>query len=246
MIISHKHKFIFIKTRKVGGTSLEIAMSKYLGSGDIVTPITPEDEEIRRSKGFVSCQNYNMPVSEFGPSDIYFGVKEIYKVGRCLLHFSKPSITWPIKYYNHIPAKLVRNRIGAKIWESYFKFSIERNPWDLAVSRYCFDIKNKEKSFKDFVREGRAYKSSNFDLYSIDGIPALDRIIKYETFDSELPEISRDIGLPENLFETMKEIRAKGHHRKIKEYKSFYDEESKNLIEIQFAREIRLFNYHFD
>ena len=74
MIISHKHKFIFIKTRKVGGTSVEIAMSKYLGSGDIVTPITPEDEEMRRSKGFVSCQNYKMPVREFGPSDIYFGV----------------------------------------------------------------------------------------------------------------------------------------------------------------------------
>lgn len=248
MIISHKHKFIFIKTRKVGGTSLEIAISKYLGSGDIVTPADPEDEELRRSKGFVSSQNYKIPLREFGPKEIYIVGKDIYKAGRKrLLHISKPSAKWPTKYYNHIPAKLVRNLIGEKIWESYFKFSIERNPWDLAVSMYFFKNRNNKKTnFKNFIREGKAYIASNFDLYSIDGIPALDRIIKYETLDSELPEISRDIGLPENIFEAMKAIRAKGHYRMGEGYKSFYDEETKNLIKVQFAREIALFNYSFE
>jgi hypothetical protein len=37
MIISHKHKFIFIKTRKTAGSSIEHYLSKYLGPDDICT-----------------------------------------------------------------------------------------------------------------------------------------------------------------------------------------------------------------
>ena len=38
MIISHKHQFIFIKPRKVAGTSVEVALSKFCGLDDIITP----------------------------------------------------------------------------------------------------------------------------------------------------------------------------------------------------------------
>jgi hypothetical protein len=38
MVISHRHKFIFIKNRKVGPTSTEVAPQKILGPDDILTP----------------------------------------------------------------------------------------------------------------------------------------------------------------------------------------------------------------
>jgi predicted chitinase len=38
MIISHKYKFIFIKTRKTAGTTIEYNLSKYLGNDDIIAP----------------------------------------------------------------------------------------------------------------------------------------------------------------------------------------------------------------
>lgn len=51
MIASFKHNFIFLKTRKVGGTSLEIVLSSWCGDEDICSPLLPEDEEIRAAYG---------------------------------------------------------------------------------------------------------------------------------------------------------------------------------------------------
>jgi len=44
MIISHEHKFIFLKTRKTAGTSIELALSHLCGPDDIVTPMSPNDD----------------------------------------------------------------------------------------------------------------------------------------------------------------------------------------------------------
>jgi hypothetical protein len=41
MIISHKHRLIFIKTQKTAGTSIEVLLSGACGEGDVVTPIFP-------------------------------------------------------------------------------------------------------------------------------------------------------------------------------------------------------------
>lgn len=57
MILSHQHKFIFIKTQKTAGTSIEIALSSLCGDDDIITQIFAEDEETRRSLGYRGPQN---------------------------------------------------------------------------------------------------------------------------------------------------------------------------------------------
>ena len=45
MLLSHKYKFIFIKTKKTAGTSVEIELSKLMSEQDIVTPIKPNHPE---------------------------------------------------------------------------------------------------------------------------------------------------------------------------------------------------------
>jgi len=42
LIVSHKHRFVFIKTRKTGGSSIEHALSEYCGKDDVLTPLPPE------------------------------------------------------------------------------------------------------------------------------------------------------------------------------------------------------------
>ena len=69
MIISHKYKFIFIKLRKTAGTSLEIALSQYCNKDDIITPISKDDENYRKSRGFSGPRNTNIPLRYYNSQD---------------------------------------------------------------------------------------------------------------------------------------------------------------------------------
>lgn len=62
MIVSHSHRFVFIKTQKTAGTSIEIFLSQLCGEGDVVTPFgRPEPgHRPRNFWGFYS----HMPASE--------------------------------------------------------------------------------------------------------------------------------------------------------------------------------------
>ena len=58
MIISKTNKFVFIKGRKVAGTSIEVGLSTLCKSDDILTPITPVDELLRLKATGLMAQNY--------------------------------------------------------------------------------------------------------------------------------------------------------------------------------------------
>jgi len=58
MIICHPLRLVFIKTKKVGGTSLEIALSKFCGPDCVITPLVARDEALRARLGHRGAQNW--------------------------------------------------------------------------------------------------------------------------------------------------------------------------------------------
>ena len=59
MIISRAHNFIFIKTRKTAGSSMEMALASHVGPEDVVTPLGfAQDIERFRTWG-VLPQNFS-------------------------------------------------------------------------------------------------------------------------------------------------------------------------------------------
>lgn len=229
MIVSHEHKFIFLKTKKTAGTSVEIALSKFGGPRDIITPIAPpEDEKMRTDLGYCGPQNFAVPFSKYTFEDW----KQLVTTRQ------------RVEHYNHEPAVLVRQRLPRETWDSYFKFTIERNPWDRALSFYHFRFHGVDPKppLSEFLETVRPKALSQIDLYSLNGTVAVDRVIRYEKLDAELAEIGSQLGFPSSL-----ELpRAKGQYRKDRTpYRELIGDKERERIAQICAREIALFGYEF-
>jgi len=202
MIISHKHKFIFVKTVKTAGTSIEIFLSQHCGPLDVVTPIIPHVEPH-------SARNYE-------------------------------------GYYNHMPAHEIRDRIGLDIWNSYFKFCVERNPWEKTLSYYY--MKNfRENNGLTFDRylAGKEFPI-NFPKYTEPGSPnkiIVNRVLYYEHLMEQLGQVFQKLGIP---FQGSLGVNAKSEYRiDRRPYQEVYTPEQAKLIGNIFSHEILLHGYKF-
>lgn len=228
MIISHKHKFIFIKTEKTAGTSFEIALSKICGEQDIITPISPKDEEVRQKLGYRGPQNYLFPFKNYTRRNWF----DLFRTRR-----------WQ-GFFNHISALEIKRHVPLEVWKTYYRFCFERNPYDKVVSLFFWTGKNKYKSILELIRSGEAGKIKGFDLYSSHSLPLVDKVYKYEEMDTALADISAKLNLETPL--TMPEYKAKSDTRVDKRhYREILTPEEADWIAKIFAREIKFFGYEF-
>lgn len=230
MILSHKYKFIFLKTSKTAGTSIEIALSKFCGKEDIITPITKNDEKARRRAGYHGARNYLSPLSDYRSKDF---VKLLIKGRR------------KARFYNHIPAKKAKDFIGESIWNSYYKFCFERNPWDRLISYYYWHYKESPRpTISEFLKTDSPLnlKRRGLNVYTINGKVAVDKVCLYENISEELEKVRIRLGIPEKLDLP----RAKSGYRKDRRhYREVLDQGQKEIIEKIFSEEIALFGYQF-
>jgi len=226
MIISHKYKFIFIKTAKTAGTSVEIALSKYCGERDVITPIFPEaDENLRKSLGYRGPQNYRIPFRRYSRRDWMGAMRQRQRLA----------------FYNHAPASFIKSHVAPGIWQSYFKFCFERNPWDKAVSFYCWKNQQEPRpAIADFLHSDLFAAMPGLNLYTIDREIVVDRVCAFERIQEEMRDIAAIVGLPE----TPELPRAKANVRKDdRTYREILGEQGRREIARLFGREIELFGY---
>jgi len=227
MIISHKHKFIFIKTKKTASTSLEIALSRICGEEDIITPNDKRDEILKKKYAGLAPQNYSLPYKHYGLKDW----------AKLILRKEKKM------FKHHNTAEEIKKYISKDIWDSYYKFCFERHPLDKAISHYFWlGRRVKFNSVQDYIDNGGIDRIRGFHSYSINGKVAVDKVYKYENLDESLLDLSQKLGLEETI--KISNINAKSFARKDKRhYTEVLTKEQQSIILNRFKKECDLMGY---
>ena len=231
MIISHEHKFIFLKTKKTAGTAIEAALSELCGPLDVITPYREESEQDRKG---LPPQNYR----------IENPLKPKRPLWRKLLGRPERYYHPSVGYYEHMPAWRVRDYVGEEVWRSYFKFAFDRNPWDRQVSFYHHRYRNEKAppSFASFMHEDARARIDNFDIYSIDGDVAVDFVGRYESLADDLKLALGHVGL--SLEAELPRAKTT-FRRSTLPYRDYYDDDTRGIVARWYAREIELLDYEF-
>ena len=171
MIVNHRYKFIFIKTRKTAGTSIEIGLSKICDEADIVTELG-EPIENKIKFGYTGSRNFKIPFRNCNPRDF----------------LKIPRDEWP-KFHSHSPAWYVKQRIDPEIWNSYFKFCFERNPFDRIISQYFWNTREKDIGLEEYISSAENFRLSNWHMYTVDDQVVVDHVARFENLNEELDYI---------------------------------------------------------
>jgi hypothetical protein len=238
MIISHEHRLIFLKTLKTAGTSFEIALSKFCGPDDIITPITAGDESERSARGYRGPQHYKDPVFRY-----------LLKRGVPGLLEAVAKRKMPRRFWNHIPARIIATRVPEAIWNGYSKLTIVRNPWDRIVSHYFYSTGGKDVGFRSWLLHNLHEIRRNYWMLVVDDkfVPTI--VMRFEKLPSDLRKLEEQIPGLAGIADTFGELRAKASYRPSKGasvQELFHgNEDLKTLVEILCREEIELFGYSF-
>jgi hypothetical protein len=237
MIISFKYKFIFIKTYKTAGSSIENYLYPYLNNKDILA-------QTKDYKG-INCWG-----------DFDAKAMEDYIVKESL----NKRIKSKMKYYAHMPIWLVKERLkplsdklNYDIFKNFYKFGVIRNPFDTLVSHYYWknSLNNKlSKSitFNEILKRLESNTYPNYGLLNLNKLMDInfeevlcDKVIKYEDLDTGLSFVFNKVGIP---FDGKLKIFKKKSNRK-KDYKNFFDSNAQKLIKEIYWKDMEMFDYSF-
>ena len=230
MIVSHKYKFIFIKTHKTAGSSIEMALAPLCGPSDIITPME-------------SNARTGVPQNFHGDSSL----DKLYACSRfarkLINRHSRLLKSW---YYEHMPAWRVREQVGTEVWDSYYKFCFERNPWDKVVSYYLWKRHGQGRtvpSFREYVLLKSHRLPLDANLYFDDNDLLVDHVYEFKGFEHSLHQICKQLDMPFSGEVPREKYGIKSDR---KPYQYYYDEDTKAKVAEMFAREISTFKYSFD
>ena len=218
MFLSPRHKILFVHIPKTGGTSIRSALGRLHWTDPYAVPIHLVNGLTRVLK---------------------------YKTGA--------------KFPRHAKGIAAYECIGEPFWSQLFKFTFVRNPWDLQVSNWHYLSRHPKAplsglgDFGDFLRH--MLRDDRPWDYHIDthkevqshfatdhsGRVILDFIGRFERLEEDFREAS-SLGLMPKVSLPHK---RRSQERK-KDYRSYYDDITAELIAKHYSTDIDLFGYAFD
>jgi hypothetical protein len=225
VIISHTHRYIFIKSEKTAGTSVEAALSKHCTDNDVVTPLG--DYWFNRGERGEWIHS-SMNAEGFFQHDPAAEVKR--KVS--------PEI-----WENYFKFSITRNpwdRVVSNFsWEARNKAALRpARRWYHRLGIPFNEFDETAKLFHGFVAGDW---TTNDRFYLLDGALCVDFVIRYERLSADLGEVCRRVGLPPVALPHLKSGLRQGGHT----YREYYDEASRAIVSERHVNDIRLFGYEF-
>lgn len=224
MIISDEHRFIFIKSRKKAGSSIQAALAEVCGPRDI---ITGGRVEISRN-----CWDNRREYIALRAKTLLQG-----------------HIFWPISRFHslHATIKMVTEVLCEQA-KAYFKFAFVRNPFDLVVSRYIWDKSLQRHAYNDLqpwleeqYMPRRQWEKDLLHRHThVDGVCRLDYVGRFERLSEDFRYVCGTLDLVE-----MELPRKKSGFRSSRQYQDHYSPASRSLVEQLFAEDLRIFGYAF-
>ena len=215
MIISHRHRFIFVKTRKTAGTSIEHFLSAHLGPQDVIMGAVERNH-----------------LGRWNPAAELVGHPDPSNVKLTLKQWQRR-----VRYYQHMPAWRIRARAGRAVWDDYFTFCFERDPWDKLESFYWWRTRDDpaRPDFESWVRTAPGL--SAWPLYTIGDRVAVDFVGRYESLEADLASVLDRIGLDATV--VLPQEKSGFHEREEVGFSPQLDQ----WINQRFGREMALLGY---
>lgn len=225
MIISHSHRYIFIKSEKTAGTSVEAALSQHCSDKDMVTPLGDywfnRDE---RGQWVHSAMN----------AEGFFQHDPAAEVKRKL-----PADVWK-HYFKFSITRNPWDRVVSDFsWQARNRPELQpQQRWFHKLGAAFDEFKETRQLFRGFVAGDW---KTNDRFYLLDGDLCVDFVIRYERLSEDLAEVCGRVGLPPVVLPRLKA----GLRKEGRSYRDYYDDHTRALVAERHHNDIRLFGYVF-
>lgn len=238
VIVSHKHKFIYLKTIKTGGTSVECYLQQLLGPQDICTPHGDGGSFVGQNSYNGKCRNYLKPGTR-----VNFTART--RLG---------TLTQKMRFWNHMPWQKVRDAVGPAVWNSYYKFTSVRHPWDKVVSMFWWQRACQSKvvpakpirTFRQWLFS-TVKKSNDWHIYGNGNHLVVDDVVRLEHIYEDLRRILLKLVIPQEDIDQLPRYHEKSKTRRDRQdYKKYHSARTQSHVARAFRNEISHFGYRFD